>query len=111
MRDRQSRSPSIASFFIRDSVAGYNPRSSGISMRRMLAVSLLLSLLLGRSLAQDDPQTFNKKRLAAIEKGIEWLKKAQAPDGSWSFDKDKPLGVGLQMKPGCTALCALALLK
>ncbi|MEZ0231028.1 MAG: prenyltransferase/squalene oxidase repeat-containing protein [Planctomycetota bacterium] len=80
-------------------------------MRRLAIATLILSVLLGRSIAQDDPQTFNKKRLAAIDKGVEWLKKQQAADGSFSFDKDKPLGVGIQMKPGCTSLCALALLK
>ncbi len=86
------------------------------SARRVLLAALVSALALGAvfgdwSHAQDDPQTFNKKRLAAIEKGVEWLKKQQAADGTWTFDKDKPLGVGLQMKPGCTALCALALLK
>lgn len=80
-------------------------------MRRILPALLIVALALGSSLAQDDPRAFNKKRLDAIEKGVESLKKAQDADGSWHFDKDKPLGVGIQMKLGCTALSALALLK
>ena len=79
-------------------------------MRRQVLASLVLALALGHA-AGEDLQAFNKSRLAAIEKGVEWLKKAQAEDGSWEFDKAKPLGVGIQMKLGCTALSALALLK
>jgi hypothetical protein len=80
-------------------------------MRRLSLALLAVAVALGTTRAEDDPQALNKARLSAIEGGIAWLRKAQAGDGSWELDKAKPLGVGIQMKHGCTALCALALLK
>jgi hypothetical protein len=75
-------------------------------MRRvLLALAFLSCLPVAR--AEDD---LPKQRGAAIDKGVAWLKKAQAGDGSWD-DKFVPFtGVG-HMKQGTTALAALALLK
>ncbi len=73
--------------------------------RAVLALALLLSFPVAR--AEDD---LPKQRAAAIDKGVAWLKKAQAGDGSWD-DKFTPFtGMG-HMKQGTTALGALALLK
>ena len=62
--------------------------------------------------AASDPE-LAKQRDAAITKGVDWLKKAQASDGSWDY-ADGPFRNGGNighMKQGCTALCALALMK
>src|SRR5580698_9855452 len=78
-------------------------------MRRALIP--LAVLILGASFsAGADPADTAKERDAAIDKGIEWLKKGQASDGSWDYD-DGPFRIGIHMKQGTTALCALALLK
>lgn len=80
-------------------------------MKRLVLVTVVVALLLGRSVAEEDAAAFDKARAAAIEKGIAALEKMQQDDGSWELDKSKPLGVGIQMRHGCTALAALALLK
>ncbi len=80
--------------------------------RRSLAASLLfLALALSFSVTRaDDDADLPKQRGAAIDKGIAWLKKGQATDGTWD-DKFHPfIGLG-HMKVGTTALAALALLK
>src|SRR5439155_21150134 len=46
----------------------------------------------------------------AMEKGVAWLKKGQGADGSWDY-ADGPFRIGIHMKQGTTAFCALALLK
>jgi hypothetical protein len=83
-------------------------------MRRAAAlVVALLALTLSISVATGDGNAdakFRKERGAAIDKGVAWLKKAQAPDGSWDDDY-KPFGFGVHLKQGTTALAALALLK
>jgi hypothetical protein len=58
----------------------------------------------------DDDSDFPKKRGKAIDRGVEWLKKQQANDGSWDYE-DKPFGLSVHMKQGSTALAAYALLK
>jgi hypothetical protein len=82
-------------------------------MRRLLlgmsAVSLL-ALPLASSRAQQGDGSLTKARADAIEKGIAWLKKQQAPDGSWDYES-KPFPMDIHMLQGSTALGALALLK
>ncbi|MEZ0231116.1 MAG: prenyltransferase/squalene oxidase repeat-containing protein [Planctomycetota bacterium] len=78
---------------------------------RLFALTLLaLSLSLGATRAQDSD--FGARRSRALDKGIEWLKKQQQPDGTWDYD-DKPFAIaGLKhMVSGCTALACYALLK
>jgi hypothetical protein len=83
-------------------------------MRRSVLGAAVLPLVLGVSFSisrgEGDDAALPQKRAAAIEKGVTWLKKAQAADGSWD-DKFEPFtGMG-HMKQGSTALAALALLK
>jgi uncharacterized membrane protein YgcG len=81
-------------------------------MRRVVLGGLLLAPLLllvpTRTIAQGDDLAL--KRNDAIEKGIAWLKARQASDGSWMYD-DGPFHLTVPMRQGCTALCALALMK
>src|SRR5262245_46721592 len=86
-------------------------------MRRALpAVALLFALAasLAPTVAQSDGD-FQKERAQAIDKGIAWLRKAQAADGSWDYE-ERPFAImgekgAIHMKQGTTALCAYALLK
>ncbi|MEZ0229570.1 MAG: hypothetical protein ACAI25_13150 [Planctomycetota bacterium] len=78
-------------------------------MRRFLAGTLLCVLVVGLSRAQDEAET-SKKRKEAIEKGVAWLKKGQGADWSWDY-ANGPFNIGVHMKQGTTAFCALALLK
>jgi hypothetical protein len=81
-------------------------------MRRVAGCALAVvlgSLSLTASRGEDNAEA-PKQRAAAIDKGVAWLKKAQAQDGSFD-DAFKPfMGLG-NMKQGTTALAALALLK
>src|SRR5579883_1181762 len=107
MSELQSRSALIESFFIRFECSKLECPDL---MRRLVLASLLVASALGRSVADDD-EAFQKRRGEAIDKGVAWLEKAQEKDGSWHFDPKEPLGIGIQMRTGCTAFCALALLK
>jgi len=82
-------------------------------MRRATTGALLLLLgtvSLSVSNADDRGDELPKQRAAAIDKGVAWLKKAQAADGSWDDAFTPFTGLG-HMKQGTTALAALALLK
>jgi hypothetical protein len=80
-------------------------------MRRALSLLVLfLATVALTSVRGEGNDDFPKQRNAAIDKGIAWLKKQQAQDGSWD-DEYKPLQIGFHMKQGSTALAALALLK
>ncbi len=81
-------------------------------MRRLVLTSLVAILAFsfpGVARADDEAET-SKKRKEAIEKGVAWLKKGQGADGSWDY-ADGPFKIGIHMKQGTTAFCALALLK
>src|SRR4051794_33391929 len=80
-------------------------------MRRLLLGTILVTLAftLPGGAKADEPD-ISKKRKEAIEKGITWLKKAQTADGSWDY-ANAPFNIGIHMKQGTTAFCALALLK
>jgi hypothetical protein len=79
-------------------------------MKRSGVILLLLTCAIPATRAGDDD--FHAKRAKALERGIEWLKKAQQSDGSWNYD-DKPFAIeGMKhMVSGCTALACYALLK
>src|SRR5579864_4098774 len=80
-------------------------------MRKAIVFALPLALVLSLSAARGgEDADLPKQRGAAIEKGIAWLKKAQAADGSWDDNFMPFTGMG-HMKQGTTALAALALLK
>ncbi|HZU96243.1 MAG TPA: prenyltransferase/squalene oxidase repeat-containing protein [Planctomycetota bacterium] len=71
------------------------------------ALALVAAFSLCRA---EDAKDLPTQRAEAIEKGIAYLKKVQASDGSWD-DTMMPFGGLGHMKPGTTALGALALLK
>ncbi len=79
-------------------------------MRRFAVTILVFLLGVGATRAQDSD--FGARRAKAMERAIDWLKKAQASDGSWDYD-EKPFKIeGMKrMVSGCTALACYALLK
>lgn len=85
-------------------------------MRLLLTVVLLCSFLVtGTALAQEVKEVPRKDIDEMVKRGVEWLKKAQAADGSWDF-LDKPFSCGVHasgkgLGEGCTAFCTFALLK
>jgi len=92
----------------------YSEGGKKVGWLKMVAVVVCAYLLAGVSFAQ--PKEVPRKDIEEmIKKGVEWLKKAQAPDGSWDF-LDKPFSCGVHasgkgLGEGCTAFCTFALLK
>src|SRR5581483_3450431 len=81
-------------------------------MRRFLlaASAVVIGALAAAPSSRGDDAADVKARIAAIEKGIEWLKQQQAKDGSFD-DAFVPFTGAGHMKLGTTALGALAFLK
>jgi hypothetical protein len=62
--------------------------------RWSLAVALgLLGLLAGRGSAQTEQEKEREKNQAAANKGLDWLKKQQNKDGSWSHGGQNPISM------------------
>ncbi|HZV02704.1 MAG TPA: hypothetical protein VFF73_38710 [Planctomycetota bacterium] len=78
---------------------------------RRASIVLVPFLLVSLCRADDSDADLPKKRAAALEKGIAWLKKQQAADGSFDDAYQPFQGLGDHLKQGTTALAALALLK
>ncbi|MEZ0227199.1 MAG: hypothetical protein ACAI25_01120, partial [Planctomycetota bacterium] len=79
-------------------------------LRALGAALLVGAVSLSVTNAQDRDADLPKKRAAALDKGVAWLKKAQVADGSFDDNFTPFTGAG-HMKMGTTALAALALLK
>ncbi|MEZ0229094.1 MAG: hypothetical protein ACAI25_10755, partial [Planctomycetota bacterium] len=79
-----------------------------MSHRAALVVALGL-LVVARPAPADD--AFAAKKKTAIDKGVEWLKKQQTPEGFWNYENLHPALKSYPMSQGAAALGALALLK
>ena len=85
-------------------------------VRLILTTALLCTLVLsGTAFAQEVKEVPRKDIDEMVKRGVEWLKKAQAADGSWDF-LDKPFSCGVHasgkgLGEGCTAFCTFALIK
>ncbi len=79
-------------------------------MSHRAALPLLLALFLfARPAPADD--SFAAKKKAAIDKGVEWLKKQQTPEGFWNYENLHPQLKSYPMSQGAAALGILALVK
>ncbi|MBI3722338.1 terpene cyclase/mutase family protein [bacterium] len=80
-----------------------------------MAVAFVLALSGGPTSGEDSEAQRAveawKKKCAAIDKGVEWLKKQQRPDGSFDYSDVPFLLQGEHMVSGCTAFASFALLK
>jgi len=85
----------------------------------LLAVLLVVAVGFMAPARSEEGDAFARSVSKAVAKGVEYLRKAQASDGSWDYEpllKGNKLAAALGdptagMKQGCTALAALALLK
>jgi hypothetical protein len=91
-------------------IVAYHSFGEGCMRRAFSCVVLAATICVAPRIALSQADEAAKQRNAAIEKGIGYLKKTQATDGSWDYD-DGPFHIGIHMKQGTTALCALALMK
>src|SRR5262245_57056343 len=84
----------------------------GPFMMRAIAVGagvICVALSLAKPTRVEAQNRQNRDVAAAVERGVETLKKMQRPDGTWQF---MPVGGGINDKDvGCTALVGLALLE
>ena len=85
-------------------------------MRLLIITSLLVAIVFaGVGHTQEVKEIPRKDIDEMVKRGVEWLKKSQAADGSWDF-LDKPFSCGVHasgggLGEGCTAFCTFALIK